>query len=88
MPLLKGPSGSDKAKGYRQIGLLTAIPAILVVAPLVGFFGGQWLDGKLNTDPYLAVLGVVLGFVAAGREIAGLIKKAQALDKEEDDDGN
>ena len=87
MPLLQKPSGSDKQKGYRQIGLLTAIPAILVVAPLVGYFGGQWLDGKWHTEPYLSVAGVVLGFVAAGREITVLIKRAQALDKE-DNDGN
>jgi ATP synthase protein I len=88
MPLLQRPSGSDKQKGYRQIGLLTAIPAIMVAAPLVGYFSGQWVDGKLGTEPYLAVSGVVLGFVAAGREIAVLIRKAQALDREENDDGN
>ncbi len=88
MPLLHGPSGSDKQKSYRQIGLLTAIPAILVAAPLVGYFFGEWLDGKWNTEPYLAVAGVVLGFVAAGREIASLIKKAQALDSEDKDNGN
>ena len=62
------------------------VPAIMVAAPAVGFFAGRWVDGRLHTAPYLTILGVMLGFVAAGREIYGLVKKAQNLDKENDSD--
>jgi F0F1-type ATP synthase assembly protein I len=57
------------------MSLLLAIPALLAVGPLVGLFIGRFLDGLLNTEPYLMYLFIVLGFVAAGREVYGLIKR-------------
>ena len=74
-------------RDYRQISLLAAVPAILIAAPAVGFFVGQWADKKLGTDPWMVVIGLILGFTAAGMEIADLVKKAQALDKKNDDNG-
>ena len=41
-----------------------------------GYFLGRWLDKQFDTKPYLAILFIVLGFIAAGREIWGLIKHA------------
>ena len=88
MTVLKGPPDDrEREKQLRQIGLYTAIPALLIAGPLVGYFGGSWLDGKLDTEPWISVVGLFLGFVASGREIASLIKKAQALDKQNDDNG-
>jgi F0F1-type ATP synthase assembly protein I len=38
-----------------------------LVAPLlVGLFGGQWLDRRLGTAPWLLLVGVALGAAAAG----------------------
>jgi ATP synthase protein I len=54
--------------GLRTSGVLLSIPTLLIVAPLVGFFGGFWLDRWLGTSPWFGILGLVLGFVAAGRE--------------------
>ena len=83
---------SSKYKQARQIGLLTTIPFLLAVAPLVGYFGGRWLDGKLGTAPVLTfiladdddrlahpVLTFVLlglGFVAGVRETIIVVRKA------------
>jgi F0F1-type ATP synthase assembly protein I len=75
MWLLEPQKKGDKSKGVKQLALLTAIPAILVVAPLVGFFIGQWADNKLSTAPLLSIMGLVIGFAAAGIEIRALIKK-------------
>jgi F0F1-type ATP synthase assembly protein I len=86
MTLLKGPSDGDNGKSLRQVGLLTAIPALIVVAPLIGFFVGQWLDGLWGTDPYLAVIGAALGFGSAGMESYNIIRKAQSLDDKRDND--
>jgi len=55
-------------QGLRTAGLLLAIPTLLIVAPLVGFFIGSWLDRRLRTSPWLGIVGLVLGFFAAGRE--------------------
>jgi F0F1-type ATP synthase assembly protein I len=48
--------------------MLLAIPTLLIVSPLVGFFIGSWLDRRFNTSPWITVVGLILGFVAAGRE--------------------
>ena len=49
--------------------MLVAIPTLLIVSPLVGFFLGDLGDRKFHTSPWLGILGLVLGFVAAGREV-------------------
>jgi len=38
----------------------------LVVPLLVGLFGGQWLDRRLGTAPWLLLVGVLLGAAAGG----------------------
>lgn len=60
----------------RPIGLLTAIPFVLLFGPLIGYFIGDWLDRKLDTAPWLMSIFIGLGFVAAGREVWGLIRRA------------
>ncbi len=80
--------GSPKKKADRnlaQIGLLTTVPTILLVAPLVGFFLGKWADKKLGTDPYLMILGVVLGLASAVSEIINLVRKAEEIEKRNED---
>lgn len=63
------PPGKDpNYKGLRSAGLLLTIPTLLIVAPLVGFFLGNWLDTRFGLSPWLKIAGLVLGFFAAGRE--------------------
>ncbi len=70
------PNSGDAGRRLRSIGFLTAIPFILMFGPLIGYLIGHWLDGRLGTDPYLMVVFIVLGFVAAGKEVWSLIQKA------------
>jgi F0F1-type ATP synthase assembly protein I len=65
----------------RQLGLLASIPALMVVAPLLGLFAGQWVDRKFHLDPWGVIVGLLLGFGAAVREIAGILRRV----KEESD---
>ena len=67
---------NDRYKVVRQAGLLTTIPVLLTVAPLIGFFIGRYLDRKFNTDPVLTFVFLVLGFVAAARQVAIILKAA------------
>ena len=87
MGLLKDPPNRKNDKDYRQIALLGAVPGLLIAGPAVGFFIGQWADRKFGTDPWLVVTGLVLGFTAATFQIIDLVKRSQALDKENDDNG-
>jgi F0F1-type ATP synthase assembly protein I len=77
--------GDDREKlvGMRQIALLTAIPAILLVGPILGWWAGSYLDRRFGTAPYLMILFIVLGFVASGRETWKLIKLSQSHDAED-----
>jgi len=66
----------EQANWMRQIGLLTGIPILLAVGPIIGYFAGNWLDGKFGTEPTFTIILIVLGFVASGKEVYRLIKRA------------
>ena len=76
------PERKKRKKGWgkleiRQLGLLGTIPILLAVGPVVGYLIGDWLDKKLGTEPYLLVIFLIFGFIASGREIYGVIKRAE-----------
>lgn len=75
---------ASRFKFARQIGLLSTIPFMLAVAPLVGYFGGRWLDRKLGTDPVLTFVLLGLGFVAGIRETMIVVRKATKEAEDED----
>ena len=77
MPESRRPKKRKERSQYRQLGLLGTIPILIAVGPVVGFFIGRWLDGKLGTEPYLLVVFLIIGFIASGREIYGIIKRAE-----------
>jgi ATP synthase protein I len=69
-----------KVSGWRQIGLLSSIPFILALAPIVGYFLGKYLDQKFRTQPWLSLVLLGLGFVAGVRETIKIIKMSQLED--------
>jgi F0F1-type ATP synthase assembly protein I len=68
-------------EGLRSAGLLLAIPALLIVSPLVGLFVGMALDRWLKTGRIFTAIGIVLGFATAGRETYRIVRRVQ--DEEE-----
>lgn len=74
----------DKYYSYlRQAGIYTVIPLILAVGPIIGYFIGNFLDKKLHTSPYLMILFIIFGFIASGKEVYNLTKRAmQEMDNE------
>lgn len=75
---------NKKTRQFAQISLLAAVPAILVAAPLIGFFAGKWLDRVFKTEPYIMIVGICLGFGSAGLEIYSLVKKSERFDEKDD----
>jgi F0F1-type ATP synthase assembly protein I len=59
----------------KQLGVLTTIPIILLVGPLIGFVLGGWLDRKVQSYPWFTIAFVSLGFIASAREIIRLLKQ-------------
>ena len=73
----------DRYWEVRQLGLLSTIPGLLTVSPIVGLLIGRFLDRKLNTDTFLGIVFLVLGFIAGARQVARVIKLA-GKEKEKD----
>ena len=57
--------------------MLLAIPTLLIVSPMVGFFLGAALDRWLKTSPWLGLAGLALGFAAGGRETYRIYRRYQ-----------
>ena len=76
--------GRDESKfsGLRSASMLLAIPTLLIVAPLVGGWIGGWLDRRFKSSPWLLILGLILGFVAAGRETFQIYRRYQSNEEE------
>lgn len=71
------PEKDPNYSALRSAGLLLAIPTILIVSPLVGFFLGSLVDRWRSTKPWFSIVGLILGFAAGGRETYRLWKRAQ-----------
>jgi F0F1-type ATP synthase assembly protein I len=61
--------------GMRSAATLLAIPSLLIISPLVGFFLGDLGDKRFHTSPWLALIGLAFGFAAAAREVWIIYKK-------------
>lgn len=81
-------SEDERFKAVRQAGLLTTIPILLTVSPLIGFFIGRFIDGKLGTDPIFTIVFLVLGFIAGARQVARVVKLANKDSDAEDKGGS
>ena len=68
------PSKADRS-GLRSAGFLLAIPSLLIISPLAGFFLGNLGDRRFHTSPWLGLSGLLLGFLAAGREVWLIYRK-------------
>lgn len=70
---MAGTKGDLKAQ-LKHAGILTSVPVILLVGPVVGYFIGSWIDRKAHIFPWVTIIFTALGFVAAAREITRLLK--------------
>jgi F0F1-type ATP synthase assembly protein I len=82
---LKKKKKEDRYWMMRQIGLLTMIPMLLAVSPIIGLIIGSYLDKKLGTGPIFTIVLLVIGFIAGARQVANVVRKAQKEYKNEND---
>jgi F0F1-type ATP synthase assembly protein I len=69
---------------WKGVGTYGTVGLELGLSVLVGVLGGQWLDTRLGTEPWLMVAGLVLGAVAGFRTLWRALAKAnRALEREE-----
>ncbi len=72
---------------WKGVGRYGTVGLELVLSVLVGLFGGQFLDRRLGTEPWLMLIGLGYG-VAAGirglyRVAARATREAEELDRRE-----
>ena len=57
----------------RSVGLITSIPLLILISVGIGLWVGMWLDSKLGTAPWLAIVLTLLGLAAGLYESARLL---------------
>lgn len=83
------PSEKDRRERYRslrQVGLLTSIPMLLLISPLLGYGFGTLADRWLHCRPWGSTIGLLVGMVAGVREVVRIIRRA-GEDDEVDPEG-
>ena len=72
-------------RGGRQLNALAKLASVGIefsLSTLIGLLGGRWLDGKLGTQPWLMIVGLVLGVVAGFRSLLRAAGQANRANEE------
>jgi ATP synthase protein I len=72
--------GPEQREQLKIAGRVGAVGIEMAVATLLGYWGGGWLDGKLETAPTLTLVGVVLGILAGFKGLIDLARKTKLDD--------
>ncbi len=62
-------------KAAKDLGAYTLIPSLMIAGPIVGYFLGRGVEKWLGGEPWGAVIGMLLGVVAAFREVFRLLQR-------------
>jgi F0F1-type ATP synthase assembly protein I len=86
---LIGPEGRRQLK---LAGRFASVGIELAAAVVVGYFGGRYLDEKLETGSILSYVGLIAGIVSGFLSLYRLARGAQAQanreSSQQDDDAN
>ncbi len=64
----------DSPSTLRTLGQLSTVGMSFVLALVMGFGGGYWLDGWLGTRPWMSFLGFFLGLGAGVLNVYRVLK--------------
>jgi F0F1-type ATP synthase assembly protein I len=79
-PTGAGPDRKGDEKGP-SAGEFAGLGLQFVIALLAGLYGGQWLDRRIGTTPWLSIIGMFLG---AGLAFYSMYHKLMAAQARED----
>jgi ATP synthase protein I len=68
----------------RGLGTYGTVGLEFGLSILVGLFGGQWLDKKFDTAPWLTLVGLAFGTAAGVRSLLRALESAKRDIEEED----
>jgi F0F1-type ATP synthase assembly protein I len=70
--LFRGP---EQRKQLRQAQRVASVGLELAIAVVIGTLGGSWLDQRLGTRPWLALVGMLLGVAAGFRGVLRVVRE-------------
>ncbi len=79
---------SRRGRQIKTFARVSALGIELALSVVIGLLGGRFLDQKLSTEPYLTILGLLLGVTAGFKSLYQTAKKAtqqQAQDADSQD---
>jgi F0F1-type ATP synthase assembly protein I len=65
-----------RGRQYRDIGIYTIIPTMMIVGPVIGYVLGHLAEKRWGHEPWLSVGGALFGLAAAARQIWIILKNA------------
>ena len=68
---LLGKHSKSQLRAFGEVGTLGLEIALSAV---VGFYGGQWLDERLKTEPWFKWFGLFVGVAAGVRAIVRVVR--------------
>lgn len=71
----------SRAETLRIAGQLSTVGLSFVLALVLGFAAGLWLDRRLATSPWLALLGFAFGLAAGVLNVVRILRSAQRLEE-------
>lgn len=72
----------------RMAGVLSTVGITLVVATVIGYFLGLFLDRIFGTSPWLMILFLLFGIAAGFKNLYDQARKIIRLDEEAEKDRN
>jgi len=73
----------EQREQLKQMGSLSTIGLEIALSIAVGYLGGQWLDEKLGTGPWLEWIGLGFGLAAGALSLYRVVRRAQRMMEEE-----
>jgi ATP synthase protein I len=80
--------GPDSGKQLKAFGRIGALGIELALSTVIGMLGGRWLDSKLSTEPWLTLVGLILGVVAGFRSLYMAARKQSRQSQQPPRDDN
>lgn len=78
----------ESKKLWRQAGITGAVGIEIAVAIAIGYFGGQYLDNRFQTGPWLTVVGFGAGVGASVKALVRVVRQYQRDNPPEDEGQN
>jgi ATP synthase protein I len=69
----------DPYRGQRAWAIFSAIGILLVLTTVIGFGLGRWADQRFGTEPWLSMVGLLIGAASGLVETVRLINRYGGL---------